>query len=173
MVTPGELAQQAVDQLPLPTPQAQHNPNRMDGRPQTVVGVETWWWVDPASFRPITHTVRAGPVWATVTAQPVSTFWRSGSANADDVRCTGPGTPYDTARPADAQHTDCFTVYRRSSAGQPQSGPDPNDRYFTASVTVTWQVTWVGAGGAAGALPPLTRTSTFPIAVAEVQTVNK
>lgn len=173
VVTPAELAQQAVDQLPLPTPQARHNPDRMDGRPQTVVGIATWWWVGAASFRSITHTVQAGPVWATVTARPVSTFWRSGSAHADDVRCAGAGTAYDPSRPADEQHTDCFTVYQRSSASQPQTGPDPNDRFFTATVTVAWQVTWVGAGGASGALPPLTRTSTFPIAVAEVQTVNE
>lgn len=173
LVTPGTLAQRAVDQLGLPTPRPQHNPARMDSRPQTIVGIETWWWVDPGSFRPITHTVRAGPVWATVTATPVATYWQSGSADADDVRCAGPGTPYDMFRPVESQHSDCVTVYRRSSARQPQTGPSPNDRYFTAAVTVTWRVTWVGTGGASGVLPALSRTARFPIAVAEVQTVNE
>jgi hypothetical protein len=170
--TPGVLAQRAVDQLPLPTPSVHHNPNRIDGRPETVVGIQTWWWLDRSSFRSITHTVRAGRVWARVTATPTSTYWNAGSPDAPNVRCDGPGTPYDASRPANRQHTNCFTVYSRSSADQPQTGPSPNDRYFTASVTVTWRVTWVGGGGARGALPPIQRRITFPIAVSEVQTVN-
>jgi hypothetical protein len=170
--TAGVLAQRAVDQLPLPAPSVHHNPNRMDGRPETVVGIQTWWWLDPSSFRSITHTVRAGRIWARVTAIPTSTYWNAGSPDAPNVRCDGPGTPYDASRPANEQHTSCFTVYSRSSADQPQTGPSPNDRYFTASVTVTWRVTWVGVGGARGALPPIQRRITFPIAVSEVQTVN-
>lgn len=170
--TAGVLAQRAVDQLPLPAPSVHHNPNHIDGRPETVVGIETWWWLDPSSFRTITHTVRARRSWVRVTAEPTSTYWASGSSGAPNVRCAGPGTPYDASRPAAAQHTDCFTVYSRSSADQPQTGPSPNDRYFTASVTVTWRVTWVGVGGARGALPPIQRRITFPIAVSEVQTVN-
>ena len=74
--------------------------------------------------------------------------------------------------PATAQSTNCATTYTRSSAGQPQTGPDPNDRFFTASATTTWRVTWVGNDGTAGVLPALTRTTTFPIAVAELQAVN-
>jgi hypothetical protein len=172
-VTPGQLAQRAVDRLPLPAPAVRHSPDRVDGRPGTVVGVRTWWWVDSASFGAITHTVRAGPVWARVTARPVETYWEPGSAGAPSVRCAGSGTPYDPTRPVAAQRTDCFTVYARSSADQPQRGPSPNDRFFTAAVTVTWRVSWVGAGGRSGALPALTRRTTFPIAVAEVQTVNE
>lgn len=166
------LAQSAVDHLPLPTPGVHHNPSRVDGRSETIVGVQTWWWVSPSSFRPITHTVRAGATWARVTAQPLTTYWESGSPDAPNVTCNGPGTPYDDSRPANAQHTDCYTVYSRSSADQPQRGPSPNDRYFTAAVTVSWRVTWVGAGGSTGSLPKIHRRVTFPIAVGEVQTVN-
>jgi hypothetical protein len=170
--TPATLAQRAVDRLPLASPTVNHNPSRVDGRPETIVGVQTWWWVSPASFHPITHTVRAGPTWARVTATPIATYWESGSADASNVTCDGAGTPYDESKPASEQHTDCYTVYSRSSADQPQSGPSPNDRYFIAAVTVTWRVTWVGAGGASGALPTIRRHTTFPIAVGEVQTVN-
>jgi hypothetical protein len=170
--TPATLAKRAVDHLPLPSPIARHNPSRVDGRSETIVGVQTWWWVSPASFQPISHTVRAGATWARVTAQPIATYWASGSSDAPNVTCDGPGTPYDESRSADEQHTDCYTVYSRSSADQPQSGPSPNDRYFIAAVTVTWRVTWVGAGGASGALPTIRRRTTFPIAVGEVQTVN-
>jgi hypothetical protein len=107
-----------------------------------------------------------------VTATPIDTYWESGSADAPNVTCDGPGTPYDTSRPASEQHTDCYTVYSRSSADQPQRGPSPNDRYFIAAVTVTWRVSWVGAGGSTGSLPTIRRRTTFPIAVGEVQTVN-
>ena len=169
---PATLAQRAVDHLPLPSPAVHHNPSRVDGRPETIVGVQTWWWVAPSSFQPITHTVRAGGTWARVTATPTTTYWESGSADAPNVTCDGPGTPYDPRRPASEQHSDCYTVYSRSSADQPQRGPSPNDRYFVAAVTVSWHVTWVGAGGAAGALPTIRRRTTFPIAVGEVQTVN-
>ena len=170
--TPATLAQRAVDLLPLPEPTVHHNPSRVDGRSETIVGVQTWWWVSPSSFRPITHTVRAGPAWARVTATPIATYWEAGSADAPNITCDGPGTPYDPSRPASQQHTDCYTVYTRSSADQPQRGPSPNDRYFLAAVTVSWRVTWVGAGGATGSLPTIHRRMTFPIAVGEVQTVN-
>lgn len=170
--TPAQLAQQAVGRLPLPAPQVHHNPDATAGRPQTVVGVATWLWVAGASYRTLTQTVAAGPVWATVTARPVSTYWQTGSADAADVRCTGPGVAYDSRRSPDGQSTYCSTVYRRSSAGQPQTGPTDNDRFFVGSATTRWQVSWVGAGGAAGQLPDLERTSSFRLAVAEVQSVN-
>jgi hypothetical protein len=38
-------------------------------------------------------------------------------------------------------------------------------------VTVTWQVSWRGVGGRTGTLPLMERQMTFPIAVAERQTV--
>ena len=144
----------------------------MDGIPETVVGIQTWWWVSPASFTVLRQTTAAGGISATVTATPISTIWSSGEPGLPDVVCAGPGTPYDPSVPIGSQHTDCATTYTRSSAGQPQTGPNPNDRFYTASATTTWRVTWVGNDGTAGVLPPLTRTTTFPIAVAELQAVN-
>jgi hypothetical protein len=47
-----------------------------------------------------------------------------------------------------------------------------NDRFFTVTVTTTWRVTWVGAGGSGGALAPLSTSTTFPLAVAQRQTVS-
>lgn len=171
-MSPAEAARQAVGRLPLPMPGVHHNPDRMDGRPATVVGVKTWWWVSSSSFRVLRQTVRVGGVWATVTATPVRSVWRSGSSATPTVTCAGPGRAYDQSRSASSQDTYCFTVYRESSASQPQTGPTPNDRYFTASVTVVWRVSWVGSDGSHGSLPPLSRTASFPIAVEDVQAVN-
>lgn len=171
-VSPAELARQAVGRLPLPVPEAHHNPDSSAGRPQTIVGVPTWLWVSPASFRPMTQTVSAGGVSATVTATPVSTAWTTGSPDAPNVTCQGGGTPYAPSTASTGQDSDCTTTYRRSSAAMPQTGPAPNDRFFTASVTTIWQVSWTGTGGLTGTLPNLRRSSTFPIAVAEVQVLN-
>lgn len=171
-VSPSEAARRAIGRLPLPVPVVHHNPDRMGGRPATVVGVKTWWWVSSSSFRVMRQTVRVGGVWVTVMATPVRSVWRSGSAATPTVSCAGPGRAYDASRSASSQDTDCFTVYRESSASQPQTGPSPNDRYFTASVTVVWRVTWVGSGGSRGSLPDLSRTTSFPIAVEDVQAVN-
>jgi hypothetical protein len=87
------------------------------------------------------------------------------------VVCDGPGTPYDTSRPATGQSTNCSFTYRHSSAEQPQTGPSQNDRFFTVTVTTTWQVTWTGFGGSGGTLPVLTTASSFPLPVTQRETV--
>ena len=42
----------------------------------------TWWWVDPAAWQPLRQRTQAGPVWAEVTATPVSTTWDAGDGSA-------------------------------------------------------------------------------------------
>ncbi len=172
-VTPIQMAQQAYNYLPLPAPDVRHNPDRQGGRPQTVVGLPTWLWVSGSSFRVLTQTTSAGAVSATVTATPSGTDWTTGSPDAADVHCPGAGTAYDPTRPAAQQSTDCATTYRRSSAGQPRTGAGANDRFFVGTATTTWRVTWTGTGGTGGTLPDLRRTSRFPLAVAELQAVNR
>jgi hypothetical protein len=165
VVVAGTLAQQAVNRLQLPIPALHVNPSG-----QALVGLPEWFWVDARQWKPLRQRTQAGPVWARVTATPVSTSWDPGEGSPA-VSCPGPGTPYDPARPASAQRSDCTFTYTRSSAGQPQTGPHPNDRYFTATVTMTWSVSWVGAGGLSGTLPAITRSASFPIAVAEREAV--
>jgi hypothetical protein len=172
-VSAGELAQQALNRLPLPAPDVHFNPNQSGGRPQTVVGVPTWFWVTSATYRTLTQTTSAGGVWARVVARPLRTEWRTGSPDAHNVVCDGAGTPYDTKQPASSQSSSCTTTYLRSSADQPRRGPDPNDRFFIGTVTTVWRVTWTGSGGASGSLADIRRQSNFPIAVAELQTENQ
>ena len=129
-----------------------------------------WWWIPPKQWVALTQRTRAGPVWARVTATPTSTIWDPGDGSTP-LTCDGPGTPYDKSRPASEQSTACSHTYTQSSAGQPQTGPNANDRFFIVRVTVTWRVTWVGAGGTGGALPPITRSATFPLRVDDRETV--
>lgn len=162
--TPAVLAQRAENLLPLPTPEADHNPT------DVLTGLATWWWVPPAQWRTLRQQTAVGGLWAVVTARPTSSTWDAGDGTSPLV-CDGPGRPYDPNEPASAQQSDCTHTYTRSSASQPQRGPDPNDRYFTVTVTVTWRVGWVGSGGLAGTLPPITRSYRFPLQVAERETV--
>ena len=164
-VTVATLAQREVNQLPLPTPEVRRNPSG-----DAVVNLATWWWIDPGQWRQLTQRTQVGPVWAQVSARPVKSVWDAGDGTPP-LTCQGGGTPYDTSKSAEAQSTNCSHTYTESSAGQPQTGPDPNDRFFTVTVTVYWQVSFVGAGGAGGSLPVMTRTTRFPLRVVERQTV--
>jgi hypothetical protein len=161
----GSLARTVVNRLQLPDPQVGQSPVG-----QALVGLPTWWWVEPGTWRVLRQRTSAGPVWAEVTATPVSTSWDPGDGS-EPLICSGPGTAYDRSRPESVQSTDCSYTYRRSSAQQPQTGPNANNRFFTVTVTTTWQVTWRGSAGSGGQLPALTRTSSFPLAVAQRQTV--
>lgn len=159
-VDPRVLAQQALDQSNVPLPGVGMNP----GPPHdAVVNMATWLWVE--NFGAVNASASAGTVTVTVTATPVAVRWSMG--NGDVVTCQGPGTRYDSAQPADAQHTDCSYTYRRSSASAP-SGT------FVVQTSVTWDVTWTATGiVAGGSLGPLTRTTSTPVRVSEIQTVNQ
>ncbi len=165
VVTPAVLAQQAVNTLRLPAPSADHNPSG-----DALTNLAVWWWVRQSQWHPLSQRTQAGAVWARVTVTPTSSTWDAGDGTAP-LTCAGPGKPYDRSRPADEQSTDCAHTYTESSAGQPQTGPNPNDRYFLVRVTVRWRVTWVGAGGTSGSLPEISRTSTFPLRVDDRETV--
>lgn len=160
-VSPGRLAERAANRLSLPIPTSDLNPS-----PHALVNLAEWFWVRRSSWSTLRQRTQAGPVWAQVVARPTSTTWDPGDGSLP-FTCAGAGTPYVKSEPAEAQSTTCSYTYRRSSADEPQSGPDPNDRFFTVTVTTTWSVTWTGAGGLSGTLPAMTRSSSFPLAVAE------
>lgn len=153
-----QLARQATNRLPLPLPEPTFEPRRTSSAgPATLVAIPTWFYLD--GWAPVTQRTRAGGVWAEVTATPVSATWWPGDGSPA-VRCAGPGRAWTASRgPAPCRYT-----YRRSSAGQPGNA-------YPARVTVAWQVSWRGSGGQAGSLPLMERHSTFPVAVAERQTV--
>jgi hypothetical protein len=158
-VTPQELLRQALAELSVPLPRPRTAPPR--GRPG-LVGLPEWVWLPASQWRPVTAEVSVGPVWAKVTAVPGKLTISPGGGEPDKS-CTGPGTAYDPAKPASAQHTACSYLYKQSSDLQPGHA-------YQVSVSVTWTATWTGSGGAGGAVnPPLTETTTFPVRVAEGQ----
>ncbi len=165
LVSPYTLALSAANRLQLPAPRSAHNPTG-----QTLTGLATWFWLPASQWTVLSQRTQAGPVFAVATARPISTTWVSGDGSPPLV-CPGPGTPYDPSRPEASQSTRCSHIYTRTSADQPQTGPDPNDRFFTVTVTTSWSVTWTGSGGTGGALPAIQRSASFPLAVAKRQTV--
>jgi hypothetical protein len=158
-VTPQQLEQWALADLTVPVPAPRTAPPRGD---RGLVGLPEWVWMSQADWHPVSAQVTVGPVFAKVTAVP-TTITISPGGGQRAVTCNGPGTTYDPALAASAQHTDCSVTYTRSSDLQP-------DNTYRASVTVTWTASWVGSGGTGGAInPPLQETTTFGIRVAEGQ----
>jgi hypothetical protein len=158
-ITPGQLALQEWRRLPVPVPQVRTAPPRGS---EALVGLAEWFWVANWSAR--TGRAQAGAVWAQVTARPTRLTIDPG-AGLPSVSCAGPGTVYDGARPAAAQHSSCSYTYLRSSAGLPGSA-------YRVTVTVTWGGTWQGSGGSGGTLPALARSASFSLPVAEGQAVT-
>jgi hypothetical protein len=129
-VNPAALAQQAEKQLGLGAPGIEMAPP--SGSPQ-LVGVPTWMWIDPGSWRTLSASASAGPVTATATATPARVVWDLG--NGRSVTCDGPGTPYVASEP-DAK-TDCSYTWA-----------EPGN--YMVSATVYWSVTWTAIGAPGG-----------------------
>ncbi len=153
-----QLAHRAVNRLPLPVPQPSFEPRRQSSAgPATLVAIPTSFFLD--GWGAITQRTEAGGMWAVVTAEPVAAMWWPGDGGPP-VRCTSA----DQARRADRPGTACTHTYRRSSAAQANN-------VYLGRVVVTWRVRWSGSGGLTGTLPLMERQTTFPVAVAERQTV--
>jgi hypothetical protein len=161
-VPPQVLAQQASKFVAAPAPAIQLNPPTGSDH---LVNLESWLWVDPATWGQRRATASVPNESATVVATPVSVTWNMGDGTK--ITCRGPGVPYDPNRPPEGQQTDCSHTYLRSSAGQ------PGQRY-AVSATTTWSLSWTATGvvTASGTLPPLLRTSTTTLRVAEAQAIN-
>ncbi|MGE3359545.1 MAG: hypothetical protein AB7O92_23230 [Acidimicrobiia bacterium] len=154
---PTDLLVQARNRLDLPLPTAGLSPSG-----EQVVNLETWLWIDPAQWQTLSASASVPGITVTVFATPQHTIWSMGDGAV--VEC-GAGTPYDLDLPAADQVTSCSHLYRRSSAGRAAGS-------YSASVTVRWHLTWSVNDAPAIDLETIDRTSTFSVAVAEIQAVN-
>jgi hypothetical protein len=153
VIDPATLALQAYKQLPLLYPRPRTAPPRTATQ---LVGVPTWFWVDPADWHSLSATASVVGLSATVTAEPTKTTWKLGDGTT--LTCNGPGTPYDPTVADSAQHSDCVHAY------QHDGGAD-------VVVTITWHVTWTASNGASGNLGDLERGTGFPVTVEQRQAV--
>ncbi len=161
VVDPAVLARQALASAPFPAVRIGTNPP--SGR--LAVNFPVWLFV-AGGWAPVSASAAAGPVSATVTAAPTSVVWSTGDGAS--VTCTGPGAPYDPSRTYESQvPPPCGYTYRRSSAVAPGA-------VLTLTATVTWAVTWAAAGApGGGALPAVSRSSSVPVSVGEVQVLDQ
>jgi hypothetical protein len=162
-VTPQQLLQIAVGELHIPAPAVQTAPPR--GK-EGLVGLPEWFWV--ANWNPVHVTVAVGPVWARATAVPQQLAFNPGGG-LGSVSCRGPGTAYRPSLPLSAQQTDCSYTYQQPSAGQPGNAYQP-------SVTVSWNISWAGSGGAGGEVAAGVTSNapfTLPVAAGEALVTSK
>ncbi|WP_228004606.1 hypothetical protein [Amycolatopsis sp. YIM 10] len=155
--SPEELAEQARAQLRLPSPVIASSPAGTQ-----LVRLPTWLWLDRAMWQPRSATASVPGVSVTATATPASVSWAMGDGTT--VTCAGPGTPFPGNGAPQAASPDCGHTYPRSSAGA------PGER-FPATATVSWRITWSGAG-ASGAFPDMTTSTAASFRVAEAQALG-
>ena len=159
-VTPQQLSQIAIGDLIIPElPVKTAPPLHHDG----LVGLPEWFWVPGLAWGAVhSPRVTAGPVWAQATAVPTKIIFNPGGG-LPQLTCHGPGTAYQNSLPLADQHTACSYKYNEPSAGQPGNA-------YAASVTVLWNVFWVGSGGAGGQVAagrPVSTPVTLRIAAGE------
>jgi len=157
---PAVLAVLARQTLGLPSPVIRSSPAQ---NALQLTNLPTWLWINPAEWVPQSKTATVPGESVTATATPVSVTWHPGDGST--VTCHGAGTPYASADNPASASPDCGHTYTSSSAGQPGGA-------FRATATITWDVTWQGAGGAGGVLPPLFTTAVAAFRVAESQALN-
>jgi hypothetical protein len=162
--TPGQLALQAYGLLRLPSPTGDRSPDqnvRWRGYAFSYVNLWTWFWTSPATYRPVSKTVTARGVSATVTAGPTALVFDPGDGGSP-VSCAGPGRPWREPDGAGPPATGCGYQYRHVTGAGP----------ITATVSIYWRVTWVGNNGESGALPVLVTQRSAQLNVLQVQVVN-
>lgn len=164
--TPANLAALARGQVMGLMPQPSINSSPPVGTASIVevpVFVEVTNWTGV-----ITDSECAGGLCVTVTATPQLTFTPA-EAGSSPVTCAGSGTRYDPdGAPIEQQASAdgaCAYAYRL------RTGVEGRPTHWPGSVSVTWTISWTATTGASGSLPAVTRTTSLPRAVREVQTV--
>jgi hypothetical protein len=156
------LRAEALAGISVPKPAPGSNPPF--GQPGTfgIVRIPTWFWVDPATWVPLSSSASAAGFVVTVTATPVRAEWDPGDGTAPLI-CAGPGVAWAPGMAESA--TDCAHSYTSSSADQP--GAD-----YPVQVTTTWEFTWTLNGADQGAFGTTTAATAFNFQVGEIQAIE-
>jgi hypothetical protein len=143
-VDPFQLALSARDRLPVPQGAIEANPTR------SLVGLPTFFWYSGYDGRPLTRTTNAFGVTVEVEATPTDYRWTFG----DGASLTSEGL--GRAYPARSPITHTYQTARPA---------------VTVRCRFGFAVRWRTDGGPWAPLPPLARTASLTLAVAESQTV--
>jgi hypothetical protein len=132
LVDPAVLAQRALGQMQLATPNIHMAPQSPD---MTYVGLETWLWMDPAQWETLQLTVTAGATSVTVTAAPARATW---DLTTGSTTCISPGRAWVDGM-SSAAETECSYTWSQTSDGQAEDA-------FPISSTLTYQADWTCSG---------------------------
>jgi hypothetical protein len=157
---PEVLAAQAEAKLTLPSPAIEASP--AVGLAQ-VVQLPTWVWLPQAQWTALSATASVPGESVTVTATPMSVAWSWGDGTTS--LCQGPGTPFTVGvSNASAPSPTCGHTYQTTSA-------QASGQQFTVTATVSWAITWSGAG-ASGTFPDLSTSGTVRWTVSQIQSIQ-
>ena len=141
-ITPAQLALRATAHLHLEFPGLHLSPPG-----HQVVGFPTWFWIDPAAWRPQQATDTDGALTVTLTATPADLVVDPGDGTAV-IDCHGPGTPYRSG------HDDAWAT---STCGHTYTTPSNRQAGGTTTTrsTLVWRFTWTASDGTTGTLADL------------------
>lgn len=153
----GAAANSALSALSLPRPVPFFAPPARHVR--TLVGVDTWFWVPAASWRPIVRIAAAGSVVVTLVATPLALQLVPGDGSRL-VSCPGPGTPWLWS----GTRSLCSHTFQRSSMSRPLGR-------FSATVQIVWTIRWTSSTGLTGTAGPVVVPTPVSLRVVEAQVV--
>jgi hypothetical protein len=148
------LVDVAVDRLAPPAPEIALSPP--PPAPQLVF-LPTWLWLEGGTWSTRSATASVPGVTVTATARPTRVVWSTGDGGSRE--CLNPGSSWVADADPLAESPTCGYTYTSTSRSQPSG-------VFQLRATVTWAITWSGAGGA-GTIAPLTTTATTDVRVVE------
>lgn len=129
-----------------------------------VVNSEMWFWVPKSVWKPVRVTAwvstPAGPISVTVIARPRVLSFSPGDGHGES-RCLGPGVAW-SSRTSRFGANDCTYEYARPSHAK-------RGGRFSASATITWQVSWTSSLGIGSPMPSVRTSISLPIRVNELQ----
>ncbi|WP_419552658.1 hypothetical protein [Candidatus Poriferisodalis sp.] len=153
----GVAANRALSSLSFPRPVPRFAPPAR--RVRTLAGVDTWFWVPAASWRPIVRIVAAGSVVVTLVATPVALQLVPGDGSPL-VSCPGPGLRWLVP----GTRSPCSHIFQRASTAR-RSGR------FAGAVQSVWTVRWTSNTGLAGTVGPIVIPTPVMLRVVEAQPV--
>ncbi len=159
--TPDDVAQFAYQKMAslVPDPEVSFSPP-ID---KMIVNFETWLGITPSP--PITATASIPGLSATVTAEPTSIEWATGSQVAGDttlITCEPWGS-------TESAQDGCSWTPAYPSV---EKVTGTTDQRYHGSVTIVWDVSWRASNGATGQLGDLRTTTAIEMGVQEIQTIG-
>lgn len=128
-------------------------------RVRTLVGIDTWFWVTAASWRPVVRVIPVGKVLVTLVATPVTLQFVPGDGSPP-VLCPGPGSPWLWP----GSRSPCSYTFQRASTSRLLGR-------FSGTVQTLWTIRWTTSTGLSGTAGPVAVPTPVSLRVAEAQAV--